>query len=256
MAAGALQLLGKIDIVSERILGARRVENIAGVADRALGEFSLLHHRVDGDAHVVDPVQTIEDAEQIHAATRRAPNEEANDIVGIVGIANPVRSTQQHLRQYVRRLFANKREPLPGILVQEAHGDVESRPAPAFQREEFWQSRRIGRSGARDVEGSHPRREQRLVSVAHSRIGDEDPGLHFHPIGEPLRAEPIEDLTRSLRGRPIKARRLRPVSVARRPCPAPGFRMAVDRDIGDVGKQLRRPILAFSDGEKLWSLDR
>ena len=63
-----LQLLGEVDVVVERIFRAVGVEDVAGVADRAFGELAGFDHRVDGDAHVLDPVQAVEDAEQIDAA--------------------------------------------------------------------------------------------------------------------------------------------------------------------------------------------
>ncbi len=68
MAAGRLQLLGEDDIIFQRVFGAVRIEDVAGVADRALGELAGFADRVDRDAHVLDPVQAVEDAEQVHAA--------------------------------------------------------------------------------------------------------------------------------------------------------------------------------------------
>ena len=71
VAAGGLQLLGQPDIVGERVLGAVRIEDVAGVADRTLGELARLAHGVDRDPHVLDPVQAVEDAEQVHPGSRR-----------------------------------------------------------------------------------------------------------------------------------------------------------------------------------------
>jgi hypothetical protein len=47
VTAGGLQLLGETDIVAQRVLGAVGVENVAGVADRALGQLAGLAHGVD-----------------------------------------------------------------------------------------------------------------------------------------------------------------------------------------------------------------
>ena len=71
MAAGPLKLLGDADIIVQREFGAVRIENVAGVADGALGELAGLADRVDRDAHVLDPVEAVEDAEEIDAARRR-----------------------------------------------------------------------------------------------------------------------------------------------------------------------------------------
>ena len=69
--AGRLQLPRQADIVGEVVLGPVRVEDVAGVADRPLAELARLEHRVDRDAHVLDPVQAVEDAEEIDAGLRR-----------------------------------------------------------------------------------------------------------------------------------------------------------------------------------------
>ena len=71
MAAGPFQLLGDADIIVERIFGAIGIENVARVADRALGELAGLAHGIDRDTHVLDPVEAIENAEEIDARWRR-----------------------------------------------------------------------------------------------------------------------------------------------------------------------------------------
>ena len=75
MGAGLLQLLGQRDIVFEVVFGARRIEDVAGVADRRFAELVLGAHRVHRDAHVLDPVEAVEHAEQVDAAGRRLRDE-------------------------------------------------------------------------------------------------------------------------------------------------------------------------------------
>ena len=64
--AGGLQLAGQLDVVFEVYL-ARSGREIAGVADRRFAELAGLEHRIDRDAHVLDPVQAVEHAEQVDA---------------------------------------------------------------------------------------------------------------------------------------------------------------------------------------------
>ena len=135
MAAGPLELLGELDVIGERIFGAVGIENVAGVADRAFGELAGLAHRVDRDAHVLDPVEAVEDAEQVHARRGRLADEIAHDIVGIIGVADAVGAAQQHLGQDIGRPLAQQRQPLPRVFGQKPHRDVERRAAPAFERE-------------------------------------------------------------------------------------------------------------------------
>ena len=111
-----------------------------------------------------------------------------HDVVGIVGVADRVGAAQQHLQQDVRHLLADVGEPLPRVLGEEAHGDVEGRAAPAFQRQELRQRRGIGRRDRDHVVRAHARGEQRLVRVAHGRVGDQHALLGAHPVGERLRA--------------------------------------------------------------------
>ncbi len=55
-------------IVLQVVLRARRIEDVAGVADRRFAELVLFGHGIHRDAHVLDPVQAVEDAEEIDAA--------------------------------------------------------------------------------------------------------------------------------------------------------------------------------------------
>ena len=113
VAAGGLQLLGEADIVAERVLGAVGVEDVAGVADRTLGELAGLAHGVDRDPHVLDPVQAVEDAEQVHAGVGRLLDEVADDIVGVVGVADAVGAAQQHLQEQVGDALAQAAPAAP-----------------------------------------------------------------------------------------------------------------------------------------------
>ena len=70
VGAGRLQLAREADIVFEAVLGAVGIEDVAGVADGALAELARLAHRVHRDAHVLDPVEAVEDAEEVDAARR------------------------------------------------------------------------------------------------------------------------------------------------------------------------------------------
>ena len=191
--AGLLELLREVDVVLERVL-ARAVEQVAGVADRAFAERAGLEHGVDRHAHVLDPVERIEDAEEVDAAlavdaARCLLDEVAHDVVGVVGVADRVRGAQQHLEQHVGHRFAQLVQPLPRVFLEEAHGDVEGGAAPAFQREQLRRQARVGGRDAHHVGRAHARGEQRLVRVAHRRVGEQHPRLGEHPLRELLRAE-------------------------------------------------------------------
>ena len=67
VGAGLLQLLGEVDVVLEVVLGPRGVEDVAGVADRRLAQRAGFDHGVHRHAHVVHPVERVEDAEDVDA---------------------------------------------------------------------------------------------------------------------------------------------------------------------------------------------
>ena len=57
MRTGLFQLLGQIDVVLEVELRPAAIEEIAGVAQRALAQRATLDHRIHRHPHVIDPVQ-------------------------------------------------------------------------------------------------------------------------------------------------------------------------------------------------------
>ena len=68
-----LQLLRHRDVVLQVVLGPGGVEDVAGVADGRLAEGAGLADGLEGDLHVRDPVQRVEDAEQVDARPRPPP---------------------------------------------------------------------------------------------------------------------------------------------------------------------------------------
>jgi hypothetical protein len=181
-------------------------------------------------------------AEHVDAGRRGACDEEAHDVVGIVGIAHPVRPAQQHLQQQVRDPRAQRREPFPRILAQEAQRHVEGRPAPALDREQLRQETRVVRRDCHHVEGAQPRRKERLVCIPQSGVSEEHALLGKHPARECIRTELGELLARAGR------RRLQ--RLGRQPCRRGDGRprasldggVAVDDGRGQAGQHARRAV--------------
>src|SRR5256885_9352652 len=87
--------------------------------------YTLSLHDALPISHVLDPVERVEDAEEVDAALGGARHEEAHDVVGIVRIADRIGRAQQHLQRseehtselqspcnLVCRLLLEKREDL------------------------------------------------------------------------------------------------------------------------------------------------
>ena len=126
------QLLGKADVVFERILRASRIEDIARVAECAFANALGFAHRFHRGFHVRQVVQRIENAEDIHAAIGGVLDEAGDDIRRVVRIADRIRATQEHLEADIGNPLAQVAQTVPRILVQEAHRGVEGRAAPHF----------------------------------------------------------------------------------------------------------------------------
>ncbi len=200
MGAGGFQRLAHRDVVFQVVFRAVGIEDVAGIADRAFADLALLDHGIHRDAHVLDPVEAVEDAEDVDAGLRRLPHEFLHDVVGIIGVADAVRGAEQHLRHDVGHCRAEVAEALPGAFLQEAVGHVKGGTAPAFDAEKLRQVRRIGRRHLDHVDRPHPGSEQRLVSVAHRRVGQKELLLARHPVGDGLRTFFFQKVARARGG--------------------------------------------------------
>ena len=251
MRARFAQVLAHLDIVFEVILRPVRVQDVAGVADRAFADLAAFHHRIHGDAHVLDPVEAVEHAKHVNAGFGGLRHEALHHVVGIVGIAHPVRGAQQHLRHDVGHRLAQVAQALPRAFLQEAVGHVEGRAAPAFHAEELRQVAGIGRRGLDHVDRPHPRCQERLVPVAHGSVGDKQLLLRRHPVGHRLRAFFIQKRLGARRGRGLGGRGLGGLEIRFRLGAALGFGMPVHRDVGDVVQDPRRAIALGAEVKEL-----
>ena len=251
MGAGGFQLTGQVEIVFEGVLLFGRVAEIAGVTDRGLAQLAGLEHRVHGVAHVLDPVQGIEDAEDIDPRRRRLVHEVAHHVVGIVGVADAVGGAQQHLLQLVGHGVAKPCQAFPGAFVEEAHGHIEGGPAPGLDGQQVGQQPRIGGCRQDQVVGTHAGRHQGLVGVAEGGVGDQNTFLFTHPTGESFGSQRLQALT--VAGRDVVTAVIDGLGRHQDPGPGPArhLRVAVDDNVADEGQKPGRPVPAFGHVEQL-----
>ena len=110
----------------------RRVHGAGGVGDRAGGHCALLYGLFNSDLEVVGIVERVENADDVDAVFDRCTHEAADDIVGIMLVAEDVLASQKHLELGVGHFCADLAQTLPRILVEKAQADVEGCTAPAF----------------------------------------------------------------------------------------------------------------------------
>ena len=97
MCSGVSKRFSHAYVVVERVFGAIRVENIPGVTNRAFADSVVLLHRIHGNAHILDPVETVKNPEHIDAGVNGLLDETLHHIVRIVGVANAIGTPKQHL---------------------------------------------------------------------------------------------------------------------------------------------------------------
>ena len=247
------QLFRHANVVFQVIFRAIRVQNIAGIANGAFTDFTVLDDRVHGHTHILDPVQRVEHAEHIDIL-RRLADKFLHHIVGVVGIANPVRAAQQHLGHQIRHRFAQVAQTLPRAFLQEPIGHIERCTAPAFDREQLRQVRGIGRRHLDHVDRAHPRGQQRLVPVPHGGVGDQQLSLRLHPVGHGLRAFLFQQVAGAHLRLGLQGGRFGLFQVGAGFGAVLGFGMPVHGDIRDIGQDLGPTVAALFELEQVRSL--
>ena len=86
------------EVVVERVERLAGVRQVAGVAERDLGDRRAGGaHRLDRRAHLLDVVERVEDAEDVDAGRGRLGHERLGDLGRVRRVADGVATAQQHL---------------------------------------------------------------------------------------------------------------------------------------------------------------
>ena len=154
--AGLDDPLGQAQVVVERVEPLAGVGQVAGVAERHLGDRRAGRaDRLDGRPHLADVVERVEDAEDVDAGRRRLLDERLRHRGRVGRVADRVAAAQQHLQADVRHGRAQLGQPLPRVLGQEAQRHVVGRAAPGLERQQLAAS--SGRRGRRRCSRSRVR---------------------------------------------------------------------------------------------------
>ncbi len=137
MCAEFFELLGHCDVILQGVFGPRFVEHVAGVADSRLADGAGFESGVDGNAHIVDGIEGIEDAEDVDALGVGFADEFFYYVVWIRRVAYCVCATKEHLEANVGDALAELAETLPGVFVEETKRGVEGCATPHFEAEEI-----------------------------------------------------------------------------------------------------------------------
>ena len=210
-------------------------------------------HGLHRHLHVGRPVERVEDAKDVDAVGRASLDELPDDVVGIVGVADGVTGAQQHLKQDVGNPVAQGRQPIPRILLQEAHRGVEGGAAPHLETEQIRQP--VGhRAGRRQqIEGADARGQQRLMRIAHRRVGEQHTTLGAHPFRELFGAqrEQFRSRARWNRAGGDVAERGRTRQAALRVVGVLDVGPSVDDDVAQIRQHLRGAVAQFGKPKEL-----
>src|SRR5690606_9720548 len=125
VGAGRDDLLGEAEVVVERVGPLGGVGQVGRVAEGDLGDGGAgLADGVDGGPHLADVVERVEDAEDVDAGGGGLLDEGVGDLGRVGGVAHGVAAAQQHLQTQVGHGLAQGGQALPGVLGEEAQGDV------------------------------------------------------------------------------------------------------------------------------------
>ena len=174
---GILHLFRKVSVVFQRVLLAVRIHDIAGVAEAGFSELFFLADFVDGDGHMAELVQAVEDTEYIDTIVSRLINEVTDNIFRIVGIADGIRTAGQHLEEDVRCSFSHLTKAFPRAFIKETISHVEGRAAPALDGPVADFVELV--AGGQHLVGAHSGGSLRLVRVAENGFRNIQ-GFLFH----------------------------------------------------------------------------
>ena len=195
------------EVVVERVELLAGRGQVAGVAERDLGDRGAGGaDRVDRRAHLRDVVEGVEDPEHVDAGLGGLVHERLGDLGRVRRVADRVAPAQQHLEADVGDRLAQRGEPLPRVLGEEAQRDVVRRPAPALDRPQLRRGAGDVVGDGQEVAGAHAGGEQRLVGVAEGGVGDRDPVLGAEPAGELLGPDLAQQLAGAVGHRPASGR--------------------------------------------------
>jgi len=110
------------------------VHGADGVADGHLGVGAFPLDDLGGPAHVAHVVQGVKDAKDVDAVLVGLDHETVQDVVGVMFVADDVLAAQQHLERGVGHVGLELTNPLPGVLVEKAHGRVKGSTTPHLDR--------------------------------------------------------------------------------------------------------------------------
>ena len=212
---------------------------------------------------LIDIVQRIENTEDIDTILLRLVHKVVDGIIRQRRVRNTVGTTQQHLERDVRDELPHLAQPVPRILIEEAHSDIKGRATPALERVQVSVCMAGLLGDVEQVNSADTGSEQRLMGVTPGGVHEETSLVRANGLGEGLGTLLDEDLAPTLGGR------LGDVDLLAGTVQEVGHddltlelgladlaldAGAVDGDVAEVGEQLLGTVLGANQIEELGSV--
>mmetsp|Transcript_8931 Transcript_8931/g.19933 ORF Transcript_8931/g.19933 Transcript_8931/m.19933 type:complete len:258 (+) Transcript_8931:1308-2081(+) len=241
----------ELQIVIESKLGLGGVGDISCVRDRGLHDATRRADRIDAELEIVQIIQRVEDAEDIHPILDRDVAELENGIVWVVRVPDPVGTPQKHLERHVRNTLPHLLESLPRALTKEPEADIESGAAPILNGVARGEDVGCGLGNGEDILSPHARCQQGLVGVSPCGVGEEQTTVRPDCLSECLGASLIQHLLQPARRRANRCGRQQRLDSRGGGACCSQRCAAVDDEVAQVVEQLLAAVLLLGELEEL-----
>lgn len=153
---------------------------------------------LDTNLKLVDVVESIKDTEDINTVLLGLVNEVVNGVVRQRSVGNTVGTTEKHLEGNVGDELSHLAESVPGVLVEESHGDIEGSTTPALKRVEVGEGVAGLLGDVQEINGTDTGSQKRLVGVTPGGIHEKSTLVVTDSLGEGLGALLKDDVSPSL----------------------------------------------------------
>lgn len=150
---------------------------------------------------MIDVVERVEHSEDIDTVLLSLVNEVVNSVVRERSVGNTVGATEQHLEGDVGDELSHLAESVPGVLVEESHGDIEGSTTPALKGVEVGEGVAGLVSNAKEIDSSDTGSQERLMGVTPGGVHEKASLVVADSLGKGLGALLKDDVSPSLLAR-------------------------------------------------------
>ena len=194
------KLIDELKVVVEVVL-LLGVQHVTAVANGTLDHTASLVDGLDTDLELVDVVKGVEYSEDVDAILLSLVDKVVDGVVGERGVGDTVGASEKHLEGDVGYELSHTAKSVPGVFVEEAHGNIEGGASPALQTVEIGQSVAGLLGDVEKVDRSNTRRQERLVGIAPCGIHNHATLVRPNGLGESLGALLENNLAQTLLAR-------------------------------------------------------